>query len=140
MRTHTLPQPDHAGSAVIRYVSLGLPGFGSFEWDEPRGLAWLAGWLVHGDIARQTGISAHLLPANLVSQRDPAPRAGRYLLFATPPRCCPACQFRYNLLVCRKGQVSRDSVAAEIWKPTTATDRVRGWRRQWCSGAFKVCG
>lgn len=50
MATHSLPQPDHVGSAVIRYVSLGLPGFGSFEWDEPRGLAWLAGWLVYGDI------------------------------------------------------------------------------------------
>ena len=44
--THMLPQPDHVGSAVIRYVSLGLPGFGSFEWDEPRGLVWLAGLLV----------------------------------------------------------------------------------------------
>lgn len=53
MATHSLPQPDHAGSAAIRYVSLGLPGFGSFEWDEPRGLAWLAGWLVYGDIGQQ---------------------------------------------------------------------------------------
>lgn len=42
--THMLPQPDHVGSAVIRYVSLGLPGFGSFEWDEPRGFG-LAGGL-----------------------------------------------------------------------------------------------
>ena len=27
-------------------------------------------------------------------------------------------------------------MAAEIWKPTTATDRVRGWRRQWCVQGF----
>lgn len=43
----------HAAPARPRWVrsnqivSLGLPGFGSFEWDEPRGfgLAWLAGGL-----------------------------------------------------------------------------------------------
>lgn len=87
--THILPQPDHAGSAIIRYVSLGLPGFGSFEWDEPRGLAWLADWLVYGDIAQQIGISAHMLPAILINRLNPAHRVGnfssRYHLGSTQP-------------------------------------------------------
>lgn len=78
-------------------MSLGLPGFGSFEWDEPRGfgLAWLAGRLVYGDIEQQTDAPAQIAARSEVKSTRP----GRWrwtLFFATPPRNRLACHFRYN--------------------------------------------
>lgn len=84
--THTLPQPDHAGSAVIRYVSLGPTGFrflrvGRTPWAGlAGGMAGVWGYRTANkiDYIRLSGCPRS------VSQRSAASRAGNS--FFPPPR------------------------------------------------------
>lgn len=95
--THTLPQPEHAGSAVIRYVSLGPTGFrflrvGRTPW---AGLAGgMAGVWGYRTANKIDYIRLSDCPRP-VSQRSAASRAGNSF-FLLRDTTCPACQFRYN--------------------------------------------